>query len=105
MKHAKTVKDLRALAAPLASAEQRELLQHAADVIEVLSKSLPPEAGSSSDAKDAARYRWLRSNERSFMDDVFIGRQHEKGVGHWYAEAADVLVDGFMKREPQKERQ
>lgn len=52
-----------------------------------------PEAGV---ALDAARYRWLRENSAFEKYGIFVGRQHANGVGRWFCEAADALIDGGM---------
>ena len=67
-----TVRDLRALSHILAGSDDRELVQHAADLIEVLAK---PTAPSASDARDAERYRFMRRFDRFALVHLLLDKE------------------------------
>ena len=79
----------------------RKLLIQAADTIERLS-SAPTAAVAGQDARDAARYRWLRNHAaRQFEHPIVVSQHHEVGRGMRYmgpmiGPALDAAIDAAL---------
>ena len=101
-----TLRDLRRYAAGIKDHNDRELVQHAADMLDVALRALRPE-GREQEAKDAARYRWLRTYEPDLIIlPQYVGHPLADGVREYASSAAelDAALDAaiLLQRAPQE---
>jgi hypothetical protein len=50
--------------------------------------------------RDAARYRWLRNQQRNTAGTPFIARNDGYGFSMWTGEYADEVIDAAIAAEP-----